>query len=336
MSEASFVVATDKKEKIKLESAILSACWVPGYAHAGFEAAFKVSTVFIAEGSSIEIKGKSSKGKAPDTVKGKVFDNKFTGTLLIPENAAVGSEAWFEVKLPKHGLTHESNRIPVRPALRVRQLQWDRSIIRRKEVVKMLCRFEDGVQDGEDAIVTVYEHNPDSCDCKVVSFPATISGNRIELQWEFDFFGDTSQIPTNEEKKKVQKQYIPPQYYFMVVVDGVAIGKDRESGLLKFADWLTIEVKKEDGAPFENATCSIILPDGKERSEKTDADGTIELKDIPPGSSILSFPDIGKVTEAEIDEAETSDDNPPIFRERIICGSGRRICVREAPLIFSE
>jgi predicted peroxiredoxin len=64
--DGAFIVKTDKKEKIKLDSNIVHADWLSTAAHAETDAELEVKTVFVAEGSTIEIKGNSSKGKAPE------------------------------------------------------------------------------------------------------------------------------------------------------------------------------------------------------------------------------------------------------------------------------
>jgi hypothetical protein len=68
--DGEYTVSTDKKEKIKLDSRTISADWLSSIARGGAEAELRVRTVFVAEGSSIEIKGRSSEGKAPDSIKG--------------------------------------------------------------------------------------------------------------------------------------------------------------------------------------------------------------------------------------------------------------------------
>jgi hypothetical protein len=62
----------------------------------------------VGEGATIEIKGKSSKGKAPDSIKGTIHGNYFAGSLPIPEKVDPAAEIWFEAKLSKHGLKMES------------------------------------------------------------------------------------------------------------------------------------------------------------------------------------------------------------------------------------
>lgn len=278
-----FTVSTDKKEKIKLESGIIEASWVPPIAYGGFEANFTVKTVFVAEGSTIEIKGRSTKGKAPDTVKGKIFNNSFKGSLLIPEKVAPDAEIWFEAKLPKHGLSMESNTIPARPIIGVKKLCWDRKEVIRNDIVTLTCQFDDGVLDGEEALLVIYEYNPDSCDIKLVSIPAVIIGSKAEIKWEFDYPVDTALIPTNAEKQKNGKKYVNPAYYFVVSVNGQRAGVNRESGLLTFRDGITITVQHGNIATRDDQAYTITFADGSTIVKKADNNNKITIDKAPPG-----------------------------------------------------
>ncbi|MGB7566705.1 MAG: hypothetical protein WBM07_02520, partial [Chitinivibrionales bacterium] len=246
--DGEYNVSTDAKEKIKLNSRINSADWLSSIARGGAEAQMRVKTVFVAEGSSIEIKGRSSKGKAPGTITGKVYNNEFIGKLLIPEKVEIGADIWFEAKLPKHGLKMESGTsIPARPLILANKICWEGQEVNRGDEVLLTCQFESGVQDGEDATIIIYEHNPNSYDFKVTSFQTTIENNKIDAKWAFDYLEDTEQIATHEELQPFGKSYVPPQYFFIVVVDGVAIGEKMESGLLKFKDWTKLVFKDAQG-----------------------------------------------------------------------------------------
>lgn len=281
--QSQFTVSTDKAEKIKLESAMLSASWVAPIAYGGFEVPFEVRTVFVAEGSAIEIKGRSTKGKAPDTIKGKVFGNCFKGTLLIPEKVAPDAEIWFEAKLTKHGLKMDSNLIPARPGVGVKKICWDKKEIFRHELVKLTCEFESGVVEGEDANFVIYEHNPDSCDLKVVTIPATIKGNKAEISWEFTYLADTNQIPGEYEKQAVGKKYVNPTFYFTVVVHGIAAGKNRESGLLKFREKFLLLMHDAYWMPMKSEKFKVYFADATTKEYTSDDKGFIKEESFPPG-----------------------------------------------------
>lgn len=280
---STFSVLTDKAEIVKLESRIMSALWVSPVAYGGFEALFKVTTVFVADGSTIVIKGRSSKGKAPGKITGKIIRNCFKGSLLIPEKVSPGAAIWFEAKLPKHGLKMESNAIAARPAIGVKKLCWDRNVVSRNDIVTLTVDFEEGVLDGEEAVFAIYEHDPDACDVRVVSIPAEVKGKRAEIKWLFDYHDDTASIPAGAELSSVKKTYVNPQYYFVVEANGVRAGEKRESGLMVFKDSITITVQHGNSTLVEDQEYTISLADGSEVKKKADTNRQILITTASPG-----------------------------------------------------
>jgi outer membrane protein OmpA-like peptidoglycan-associated protein len=296
----SYTKPTDTANKVNLESNVIYALWTYKRAHAGQEAELEVKTSLVGNGAKIKITCKNESGKKLDKAEGVIFNNRFDGKVLIPDNVKPDDMVFFEAELPKHGLKIESNSIPVRPAITVSALQWDRKEVKRKDVVTLSCNFQSGVEDGDEATVLVYEHNPNSCDIKVVSIPTVIQGNKIELQWEFDYQGDTSLIPTDEDLKPYSKKYANPQYYFVVVVDGVKIGEKRESGMMAFKDRMEISLNADKKA---DRKYTLTLPDGKQRKGSFDKDGKAREENLPPGPSVLEI-------ELEADEMENEEPAP--------------------------
>jgi hypothetical protein len=282
---------SDATHKIQLESHLIYAIWSHPRAHAGQEVPLEVKTSLVGNGAAIKITCKSEKGKKLDTIEGTVLNNRFSGAVVLPENVKPDDMVYFEVELPKHGLKGESNSIPVRPALQVSKLQWNRQDVKREDVVTMTCQFKSGVQDGDEATVIVYEHNPNSCDFKVVSIPTTVKSDKIEVQWEFNYQDDTTQIPTDTEMQPYQKKYANPKYYFMVLVDGIRIGEKQESGLITFKDWMRIELRGADDKPIPDANYTLMLANGTQKDGQLNAEGFALEKDLPPGVYYPLFPD---------------------------------------------
>ncbi len=288
---SSYQLQTDTTHKIKLESHLIYALWMYKRAHAGQEAQLEVKTSLVGNGAKIKITCKNDSGKKLDKVEGVVFNNKYEGTVLIPDTIKPDEMVFFEAELPKHGLKGESNLIPVRPAIQVTKTQWDRAEVKRKDVVTLTCQFQSGVEDGDDAIVLIFEHNPNSCDIKIVSIPTVIKGNKIEMQWEFDYQDDTAQIPTDNEMQKYKKNYANPHYYFVVVVDGVKIGEHQESGLMRFKETVEIAYVDESGAQVGGIDYIIHLPDGTQRRGTTNDRGNVSENNVIPGKLQIEFLD---------------------------------------------
>jgi|WetSurMetagenome_2_1015567.scaffolds.fasta_scaffold172691_2 hypothetical protein len=288
---ATFTKPTDTAHKIKLDSNLIYALWTYKRAHAGQEAGLEVKTSLVGNGAKIKITCKNESGKKLEKTEGVIFNNKFDGKILIPEKANPDDTVFFEAELPKHGLKGESNSIPVRPAIKATQLQWDRKEVKRKDIVTLTCQFQSGVEDDDEAVVLIYEYNPNSCDIKVVSIPTVIKSNKIEILWKFDYQDDTLQIPTDIDMEPYKKNYNNPQFYFMVVVDGVKIGEKKESGLLVFRDTIEFELQTEEGAIIPGHTVVLRYADGKEEKKTTDSNGCLQIPQGPPGPITVEIPD---------------------------------------------
>jgi hypothetical protein len=301
----SFTKPTDTAHKVQLQSHLIYSLWTYKRAHAGQDTGLEVKTSLVGNGAKIKITCKNESGKKLEKTEGVIFNNKFDGKILIPDKVKPGDMIFFEVELPKHGLKGESNSIPACPAIKVTKLQWDRKEVKRKDVVTLTCQFQSGVEDDDEATVIIYEHNPNSCDLKVVSIPTVIKGNKIEMLWEFDYQDDTTQIPTDEEMKPFRKNYVNPQFYFVVVVDGVHIGDNQESGMLKFKDKTDIKLVAWPDHPLVNTDFTLALPDGTQISGRTDSEGGAMVENIPPGKAKLSVSEINEVFSFEQTKGDT-------------------------------
>jgi hypothetical protein len=282
---------TDTVHKIKLESHLIYALWSYNRAFAGEETELEVRTSLVGNGAKIKITCKTEKGKKLGKVEGTIFDNRFKGKVLIPENCKPNEMIYFEAELPKHGLKDESNSIPVRPQIVVTKMQWDRQEVKRKDAVKITCQFKNGMEDGDDAMVIIYEHNPNSSDLKVASIPTIIKDNKIEMQWEFDYHDHTSLIPTDDELKPYEKKYANPQFFFVIVIDGVCIGEKMESGLMEFKDFVEFILQSEAGVALPNHDVNLYFADGSQQKAKSDENGVVSFTNISAGEVTVEIPD---------------------------------------------
>ncbi len=284
-----YQVQTDKKEKIKLDSDIVEATWLCGAAHGGTSAALKVTTYAVAEGSSIEIKGFSSKGKAPGTIKGEIYNNEFTGELPIPEKVELGAQIGFEAKLPKHGLKQDCQfTIPATPAIQVSKMCWDKAEVHRGDIVTLTTQFVNPLP-GAQAQIIIYEFDPDGHHEKYCAFPVEIENDKIEVKWEFIYKNDTSQIPIETERQKYQKHYVPVEFFFLVVVDGVRVGEGQESGKVRFRDMIELKYTEFDGTPVQNVKYKVTLADGSTLNGNLSADGTASLDNTVAGKFAVEY-----------------------------------------------
>lgn len=281
--QSTYKVSTDKQQKIKVDSSICYALWLCGSARAGSQASLEVRTTFVGEGASIEITGYTSKDKKIGKISDTVTRNRFTGALDIPEKIDPDTQIYFEAKLPKHSLKMESNLIPVKPKAIFKKMGWDKKEVRRGDEVKISVEFDSGVANEDEAFIIIYEYSPDNNHEKVVSIPTQITNKKIDLTWKYECQDDTAQIPTQQELDPYKKNYKHPEYFFVVLLDEQRIGTKQESGLLRFKDTIELQVNDSYGQPLKDQAVEIYLPDGTTKEVKTDADGKLSDKDLPPG-----------------------------------------------------
>src|SRR3972149_6779603 len=142
---------TDKEHKETLESKIVQAVWFGKVACVGSKLGFEVWTHFVGSGSDIEIEIKDKGGKTIEKIKGKVFGDKFGGSIIVPENAK--EELTFTAKLPKHGLQKKSDAVRL---ILIRNLKWGQKEARRVDIIKLSAEV-DGMPEGSELILYIYE-----------------------------------------------------------------------------------------------------------------------------------------------------------------------------------
>lgn len=270
--------ATDTAHVIKLESALVSATWRAGAAPAGQSVPFEVRTSFVGNGAAIKIKGKSENGKKLGKLDDVIKNNVYVGELTIPDDIKIDDLVYFEVDLPKNGLSGQSNRIPVTLPITVTNLKWSAKEAHRGDILTLSADVS-GCRDHTDAKITIFEYDHDNAHDRIVQIPTTVMRNKIEVKWEYEYHEDTDEIPTNEELKKYGKSYNPPEYFFVVEIDGQKFGEKQESGLLTFKDWIEIQLVNFVGGE----TYTMYLPDGTKRTGKFDNEGYIKEDKILPG-----------------------------------------------------
>jgi len=291
MPELKYNKGTDQEHEIKLDSELISALWRAGEAVVGQTVKLEVLTAFVGNGASIKIKGKSEKGKSLGSLSGEIKNNVFIGELEIPEDIELDDQVYFEVKLSKNGLDGESNRIPVVPAVEVKNMKWSAEEARRGDVLKLSAEVEN-VWDGTEVAVTIYEYDNDGIHDKITELQATVKDKKIEIDWEYEYHEDTDEVPTQEEMERYGKSYNPPEYFYVIDIRGQKFGTGQESKLLLFKDYIEIELVNQLGEPVPEEEYKVTLPDGTTKEGKLDKDGRAVVKDVPPGKCIVEFKDL--------------------------------------------
>jgi hypothetical protein len=291
MAELKHSKSTDSEHKIKLESSLVYAAWGEGAAVAGTEARIEVATAFVGNGAPIKITGKSSGGKKLWKISDKIKNNIYRRKVDIPEDLEPGDQVYFEVKLSKNGLKGSSNSIPVFPRPVISNMKWSAEEARRGDILTLTADV-DKVDNGTEALVTVYEYDRDGAHDRITELPAVVEKKKIELKWEYEYNEDVDEIPTEEELNEYGESYNPPEYFFTIRIMGYEHGLEQQSGLLTFKDYLEIELADEYGNRSANEKYKLILPDGSEREGTLDENGYALVEDLPPGRISIEFPDL--------------------------------------------
>jgi len=287
---------TDKVHEVTLDSKITNVNWRQKVATVGDRVSFFVQTHYVGNGSDIEVKFEDKKGKVklstgdePGTMKGiisgKVYGNRFMGTIIVPEKAR--EELKFNVKLNKHGLEMKSKPIVVFPKINVKNLKWGQKEARRGDIVKLSADVEN-LPDGAEVTILIYEYDRDDTHDFITKFPCKVKNKKIEAEWEYEYHEDTDEIPTQREMEKYGNNYNPPEYFFEIDFNGQLFGDKQESGLLEFKDWIEIELRDAFGNLLSDEEYVIRLPDGTERRGRTDSTGNLREEGLPPGVCVVT------------------------------------------------
>ncbi len=277
-----FSLTADTENQVTVDSSIIFAVWKSGVAPLGGEAHFEIGTSFVGFDAPVEISAKTDKGKNVGTISDKIRNNKFVGRFTIPEDLKIGDLVYFKFKLPRHGLEMESNRIPVVPPIIVSDLSWGATEARRGDQLTLKAKVKN-VADSIPAIITIYEHDQDGAHDKIAEIQTQVFNERIELQWEYQYFEDTDEIPTEHELAEYGNHYNPPEYFLTVKIEDQEFGREQESGLLLFKDWIEVTYLEDDGTPAAGAEYVVVLPDGTQKTGNLDDQGHVRIEDVPPG-----------------------------------------------------
>ena len=275
---------TDQKKKIELPSSIQQVLWTKRMTAAGGKVGLDIYTHFVGNGSDLTIELSDHSGKKLGSYKEKICGNHFWAHIRIPEDAK--DALYAKAKLSKHGLEMKSNPLVILPAIEISNVKWDKEEARRGDILKMSADVK-GAPDGTKAEIEIWEYDTDEAHDLITKFPALVKNAKIKAEWEFEYYEDTDDVPTEEES---EKGYNPPEYFFRVKVREI----HEDSELLEFKDWIEISLVDENREPVPDEEYILILPDGQEKKGQLDSNGLAKEEGIPPGKINVFFPNIDK------------------------------------------
>jgi hypothetical protein len=169
----------------------------------------------------------------------------------------------------------------------ITKARWSASEAKEGEKVKLLAEGA-GFEDGADVVFEIWEKDLNKADEVIKTIEdAQISGGKAETEWIYEYHEDDDE---SDEEDKI-RGYSAPDYYFIVKIEGVS-GK---SPILKYKDYLEIELKDEEDKPVANEEYVLYLSNGEVRKGNLDANGYAKEKNIPPANCSVTFPNAGEV-----------------------------------------
>jgi len=160
--------------------------------------------------------------------------------------------------------------------------RWSQEEARLGDTVTLSAEVE-GYDPGTQAKFHIYERDVGGADDLIASLEAETLADRVMTTWEYEYTEDRDDVLTDEE---IRSGYSAPEYYFEVVV-----GRSRtRSSLLKFKDYIEIELKNTDDDPMAHENFIVMLPNGQIRVGILNGDGYARVDHIPPGYCRVLFP----------------------------------------------
>jgi uncharacterized Zn-binding protein involved in type VI secretion len=138
-----------------------------------------------------------------------------------------------------------------------------------------------GVKSGEKAVFQIFVKDANFADHLFETIEAKIDGEKIEAEWE---------LAVDEKLFKIQdrrdgRNYSCPYFYFVVETAGLK----QRSGLMKYKDWMELELKDADGKAIGGATYRVFSPNGLVRTGTLDGNGYAKVENLPPGRLKVTY-----------------------------------------------
>ncbi len=170
--------------------------------------------------------------------------------------------------------------------INVINLSWNADAARRDETLNLTADVS-GVEDGTNAVIEIYEYDADGEHDFIKKIETTVKDSKINVKWDYEYTEDTDEIPTEEES---EKGYNPPEYFFVIELEGERFGDENEPGLLEFKDYIELKITDEDGDPIPDLEFILYLPDKSEIKGKLNSEGYAKVDNVPPGKYFVEFP----------------------------------------------
>ena len=152
--------------------------------------------------------------------------------------------------------------------------EWGKKEARPDEKVKFSAKV-DGFEAGTPATVQVCKRDIKGADAIVEEINTKVQGSEVKGEWAYVY-----------PEEGASEGFSAPRYYFEVNIESCRA----RSGLLKYKDWVEIELRDENDEPMKGAKYVLHLSNGTVRTGTLDNQGKAKEENLPAQSHKVRFP----------------------------------------------
>ncbi len=161
--------------------------------------------------------------------------------------------------------------------------KWSTTNAQAGDTIKMQVETA-GFDDGTVVEIEIMKRDFNRADSVVETKRGLeLSGNKIEEEWVYEN-PETERVATETQQRN---RYSSPVYYFVAKIDGYTA----RSGILKYKDWIEIELLDNAGSPVADVEYEVHFSNGEVRRGSVDSNGKAREERIPTATHEIRFPD---------------------------------------------
>jgi uncharacterized Zn-binding protein involved in type VI secretion len=162
--------------------------------------------------------------------------------------------------------------------------EWGQDEARPDEAVGYSAKV-DGFEDGTTATVQILKRDIKGTDVIVDEMEMEVEGGKVEGEWAYVYPEDGS---GEEDDSGTSGGYSAPQYYLEVRIGSCTA----RSSLLKYQDYVEVELRDEEDDPIDGTEYVLYLSDGSVRNGTLDKQGKVKEENVPAGPHVMTFPEL--------------------------------------------
>ena len=275
---------TGKVLKIKLPSAIEKSSWGANEVAVGGRVMLEVRTVWVSDGSDIQIKVRDAQGNLIEVLKGNIYYNCFRTQYFVAKANTTGG-MFFEAEMEAHKLKATSHKIKVLPKIEWSQIKWmdqNKNILTEiaEGQLAHLSATVQSLKDGTEGYFEIFFRKSETAVISISIIKCMVKDSKLAIQWKPWLPGTAVEIASQTMLDKVGEKYFQPEYYF----EANCMGSFGKSENVKLTSSVAFNF---DGHQGET---SMTLPDGSKQQKNVSNEGMLHAEKPKVGSThLLNF-----------------------------------------------